>query len=456
MNEQRSEKNYKSLAFLPMIIFLALYVGSGVVFTILGAENPFDKISRYVAILIAICVAFLFYARKTPLDKKINVYAKGAGSSGVMFLGLIILLAGAFSSAAEAMGGKESLVNLGLTLIPTDFLIPGIFIVTCIISTSIGTSMGTQVAMIPVAIAIAEGAGLNGAMAGAATIAGAYFGDNLSMISDTTIAATKGVGAEMKDKFKMNFFIALPDAVITIVLYWILGAGSNVKELGELNYNVLTVLPYITVLVTAIIGMNVVTVLIVGIVMSGIIGMAVGTFSFFDWTMAVSTGMQDMFWLFVFASLIAGLIELIRYYGGIEWLVNSLTAKIKGSKSAEYLISLLSMGISGATLNNPVAIIISAPLAKIMGEQYKISPKRLASLLDIFACVILMVLPHDSGMLLVQQYGDVNYLEILKYSFYPVLLTLFSVLTIQFNISRTNKEREQENLVSPLSDKMEA
>lgn len=456
MNEQRSEKNYKSLAFIPLIVFLALYVGSGVVFTILGTENPFDKISRYVSIIIAISIALLFYARKTPLDKKIDVYSKGAGGSGVMMLGLIILLAGAFSSTTDVMGGKESIVNLGIAIIPTDFLIPGIFIVTCIISTAIGTSMGTQVAMIPVAIAIAEGADLNIAMAGAATIAGAYFGDNLSMISDTTIAATKGVGAEMKDKFKMNFFIALPAALITIVLYWILGTGSNVKELDDLSYNVIEVLPYFTVLVAAVIGMNVASVLIVGMVMSGIIGMAMGTISFFDWTMAISTGMQDMFWLFVFASLIAGLIELISYYGGIDWLVNSLTAKIKGRKSAEYLISLLSMGISGATLNNPVACIIAAPLAKIMGEQYKIAPKRLASLLSIFSCVILMVLPHDSGMLLVQQYGGVNYLGILMYSFYPILLTFFTILTTQFDFFKTNKKQEQVNLGSSQYDKMEA
>lgn len=451
MKEQRGVKNYKALAFLPMVIFLALYVGTGVIFTIIGAENPFDKISRYVAILVAISIAILFYARKTPIDTKIDVYAKGAGSSSVMLLGFILLLAGAFTSTTEVIGGKESIVNLGLTLIPQDFLIPGIFIVTCIISTSIGTSMGTQVAMIPVAIAVAEGAGLNGAMAGAAAIAGAYFGDNLSMVSDTTIAATKGVGAEMKDKFRMNFFIALPAAVITIVLYWLVSAGSSVKELGDLDYNVLTVLPYFIVLVTAIMGINVVTVLIIGIVMSGIIGMALGTISFFDWTMAVSTGMNDMFWLFVFASLIAGLIELIKYYGGIEWLVNTLTAKIKGRKSTEYIISLLSLGISGATLNNTVAIIISAPIAKVMGGQYKIAPKRVASLLDIFACVILMVLPHDSGVLLVQQYGDVNYLEILKYSFYPFLLIGFTVLTIQLGLLRTKEEKENLIITSSIN-----
>lgn len=216
--DERCGKNYKALAFLPMLIFLGLYVGCGVVFTIMGVENPFGKMPRYVAVMAAIIIAMIFYDRKTPISKKIDIYCQGAGNSGVMLLGIIVLMAGGFSSAAAAMGGKESIVNMGLTLIPSHFLIPGIFIVTCFISTCIGTSMGTQVAMIPVAVAVAQGAGLNVAMAGASVIAGAYFGDNLSMISDTTICATKGVGAEMKDKFKMNFLIALPAAVITIIL----------------------------------------------------------------------------------------------------------------------------------------------------------------------------------------------------------------------------------------------
>ena len=240
-------------------------------------------------------------------------------------------------------------------------------------------------------------------MAGAAAISGAYFGDNLSMISDTTICATKGVGAEMKDKFKMNFLIALPAAVITIVLYAILsGSGSGAAaEAGP--YNLLEVLPYVTVLVTAIIGLDVVYVLTVGIAMTGVIGIALGNLSFFDWTKAISAGMEDMFFLAVFSMLVSGLIELIRYYGGIDWLVHTMTEKIRSRKSCEYLISLISMAISGTTLNNPVAIIIAAPIAKELGDKYRIAPKRLASLLDIFSCAILMMVPHDSSVLLVNQ-----------------------------------------------------
>lgn len=443
MNDQRSKKNYKVWAFLPMVIFLGLYVGCGVYFTIKGIESPFGKMPRYVAVLVAICVGLLCYDRKDSLDKKINVYTRGAGNSGIMLLGIIVLMAGGFQAATSAMGGKASVVNMGLSLIPTHFLIPGIFIVTCCISLCIGTSMGTQVAMIPVAVAIARGAGLNVAMAGAATIAGAYFGDNLSMISDTTICATKGVGAEMSDKFKMNFLIALPAALITIILYGFYSRGAIcVQEIEKLQYSIIEVLPYLTVLITAIMGLDVILVLGIGIVMSGVIGIAMGNVTFFGWAMAVGAGMEDMFFLAIFASLVSGMIELIKYYGGIDWLVEVLKSKISGRKSCEYFISLISMSVSGATLNNPVAIIITAPIAKELGSQYRIAPKRLASILDIFSCAILGLVPHDSSILLLQKYGEVSYLETMRYSFYPILLMFFTVITIQFGFLRTKEEKE--------------
>lgn len=443
MEEKRSQKSYGAAAFLPMVIFLGLYVGIGIVFTVLGADNAFYRMPRYVAVMIAILIAVFCYDRKTSVSEKIDIYAKGAGNSGVMMLGVIVLLAGGFQSAAAAMGGKEAIVNMGISLIPRQFLIPGIFILTCFISTCIGTSMGTQVAMIPVAIAIAQSAGLNVGMAGAATIAGAYFGDNLSIISDTTICATKGVGADMKDKFRMNFKIALPAAVLTIILYTVLSWGSaGAAPVEAAEYSVIKIVPYVTVLVTAIAGLDVILVLVIGTVMSGIIGMATGAFGFFDFTMAIGEGMEGMFFLAVFSMLCSGLIELIKYYGGIDWLVKTMVEKIKSRKSCEYFISLISMAISGTTLNNPVAIIITAPIAKELGQRYRIAPKRLASLLDIFSCAILMLVPHDSSVLLVQEYGGVNYLDILPYAFYPFLLLLFTCITIQLGLLRTKEEKE--------------
>lgn len=437
-----TKQNYGPSAFLPMILFLLLYVGTGIYFTIMGFENPFSYVSRYVAVMISIIFAMVFYERKTSISKKVEIYSQAAGSEGVMLLGLIVLLAGGFSSAAEAMGGQESIVNMGISLIPSSFLIPGIFLITCFISTSIGTSMGTQVAMIPVAIAIAKTAGINPAMAGASVIAGAYFGDNLSFISDTTIAATKGVGAEMKDKFKMNFLIALPAAVITIIIYSFLGAGASQGLHEELNYSIIKVLPYVTVLITALIGFDVSLVLVIGTIMTGVIGLATGSIDLLSWLVAISEGMESMFFLAVFAMLVSGLIGLIRYYGGIEWLVETMTQKIKSKKACEYIISAISMIIAGTTLNNTVAIVITAPIAKELGSKYKIAPRRLSSLLDIFSCAILMLVPHDSGFLLVQEYANVGYLDVVSYAFYPILLILFTIISIQFNLLKTKEEKE--------------
>lgn len=443
MSEKRSSISYGGRALLPILVFLGLYVGCGVVFTILGTESPFWMMPRYVAILIAIVFAIVCYGRDMKMSEKVDVYCQGAGKSGVMLLGIIVLMAGGFANATAAIGGKDSMVNLGISLIPTQFLIPGIFIICCVISTCIGTSMGTQVTMIPVAIALAQGAGLNVGMAGAAAIAGAYFGDNLSMISDTTICATKGVGAEMMDKFKMNFLIALPAAVITIILYGVLSMNGGAVSAAEAgSYNILTILPYLSVLVLALVGLDVMIVLAIGMVLSGVIGMLLGNITFFGWAQAVSAGMEDMFWLAVFAMMISGLVELVRYFGGIEWLVKTATDKIKSRKSCQYIIGLLSMAISGTTLNNCVACMVSAPIAKELGGKYKIAPKRLASLLDIFSCVILMLVPHDSGFLLVQQYGGCSYLDIVKYAFYPVLLLLFTCFTIQFGLMKTKEEKE--------------
>lgn len=448
-DELKVTRKYGASAFLPMIIFLLLYVGTGVCLTIMGIAKPFSYMPRYVAVLAAIMIAIFCYGRDLPISEKIDVYSKGAGASGVMLLGIIVLMAGAFASAADLIGGKSSMVNPGLAMLPRSFIIPGVFIVTAFISTCIGTSMGTQVAMIPVAISIARGAGLDIGMAGAATIAGAYFGDNLSIISDTTICATKGVGADMKDKFRMNFTIALPAAILTVLLYWYLGDAATAGAIQVGDYSIIKTLPYITVLVTAIAGMDVVLVLFLGILMTGVIGVLLGDTGFFAWCQALGAGMEDMFFLAVFAMLVSGLIELIRFYGGIEWLVDSLSARIKSRKTCEYFISLISLAIAGTTLNNTVAIIITAPIAKVLGTRYTIAPKRLASLMDIFSCAILMLVPHDSGFLLVQKFGDVHYLDVLHYAFYPILLMLFTCVTIQMGFLRTPEEKaavlQQEN-----------
>lgn len=436
---ENKERKYGAIAFLPLLVFLALYIGSGVFFTYLGVPGAFKKFPRHVALLTGILVA-LAMNRGMKLEKKIDIFTENAGNSGVILIGLLYLFAGGFQSAAKAMGGMESVVNLGLTFIPGFALVPGIFFMSCLISTAIGTSMGTIAAMAPIALGIAEAAGLNVPLTAAAVIGGAYFGDNLSMISDTTISAAKGVGSEMKDKFRMNFFIALPAAIIACVLYGILGGAAVVE--GGYSFDLLRISPYIVVLVSALAGFNVSAVLLLGIIMTGVIGFAQGSIGFFDWVGAIGEGMSDMFSITIVAILISGLIGLIKYYGGVEWLVDSITSRMKDRKDAEYGLGFLSGILSAALVNNTIAIIITSPIAREIGAKYKIAPKRLASLIDIFACAFLALTPYDGGMLMITGLVDVSPIEVLKYSFYIFALILSTCITIQFGLLRTKEERD--------------
>lgn len=391
----KQKKNLGAAAFLPLIVFLACYVGCGITFTLMGVTEPFGKFPRHVA-LLAGCAVALLLNRKMNVADKLNIMTTNMGNSGVMMIVLIYLMAGGFQGAAAAMGGKDSVVNLCLHFIPVKLLVPGVFLMCCFISTSIGTSMGTIAAMAPIAINVAQGAHLNVAVVGAAVIGGSYFGDNLSMISDTTISAAEGCGSEMKDKFKMNFFIALPAAIVAIILYSIFGGvGSGAIEAG--SYNIIEVLPYFIVLIAALMGVNVAVVLFVGILASGIIG-------------------------------------LVREYGGVEWLVGAISSKIKSRRGAEYGIGLMSGILSAAMVNNTIAIIVTCPIAKEIGEKYKIAPKRLASLVDIFACAFIALMPHDGGMLMITALADVSPLNVLKYSFYMFGLIIATCVTIQFGL----------------------
>lgn len=442
MGTNPNVKDYKGKALLPLLIFLLVYIGSGVFFTIQGVAQSFEQIPRYVAIMLAIAIALLCYARNITLSEKVAEYSRGAGRQGIMMLSLVVLLAGGFQAAATAMGAQSSIVNMGIDLIPTQFLVPGVFLIACLISTCTGTSLGTQVAIIPVAIAMAEGAGLNLAMTGAAAIAGAYFGDAVAFISSTLICAVEGVGGTIREVAKRNMLICLPAIIITIVLYALESSGAQVAAAptaGE--YSLLHIIPYLIVIVIAMFGVSVIITLLLGILSTGLIGFATGSIGFFEWTKAIGQGMEFMFFLVVFASLVSGLIQLIEYYGGINWLLNVLTKKISGAKSCEYLISLVSTMIAGSTLNNTVAVIITAPIAKELAKKYEsISPKKIAGYMSLFSSSILPVIPYDSSILLVQQYGGVNYLDILRYSYYPFIIIAIGILVIQFCGSKQKDE----------------
>ena len=434
-------KKLGALAFLPLIVFLGTYIGCGIVFSVMGAESPFGYFPRHVALLVGIASA-LILAPGVKISEKVDVLTENMGRSGVMMIVLIYLMASGFQGAAAAIGGKTSVINLSLHYIPVKLLVPGVFMMCCFISTAIGTSMGTMAAMAPVALGVAEGAGLNAAIVCAAVIGGSYFGDNLSMISDTTIAAAEGCGSEMRDKFRMNFFIAFPAAVLSLIFYgFIGGAGSGSIEVGA--FDLFQIAPYIVVLVTALMGINVAVVLFIGILMTFIVGLLQGNVGFFDIAMAVGDGMADMFSISIVAILVSGVIGLVRYYGGIEWMIDTITKKIKNRKQAEYGIGILSGILSGAMVNNTIAIIVTCPIAKEIGSKYKIAPKRLASLVDIFACAFLAVMPHDGGMLMTSEMANISPFAILPYSVYPLFLIIATCITIQAGLLRTAEEKQK-------------
>lgn len=429
-NTENTGRQLGGLAFLPLLVFLVLYIGSGMTFTLMGFPKPFSYLPRHVALLAGTLVA-LYLWRKGPIDEKLKVFCTGMGDSGVMMIVLIYLLAGGFQGAAAAIGGKTSVVNFCLQFIPPSLLIPGVFLMCCFISTAIGTSMGTIAAMAPVAIGVAQGAGLNLAAVCAAVICGSYFGDNLSMISDTTIAAAEGCGSKMKDKFRMNFSIALPAALVSLVLYYLV-SGQVAGGIQVEDYNFLQVVPYVFVLVLALMGINVAMVLFGGILMTGIIGLSQGTVDIFTWAKGLGSGMEDMFSISIVAILVSGIIALVRYYGGVEWMVQKITKHIHGRKGAEYGIGLLSGILSAAMVNNTIAIIVTCPIAKVVGAKYSIAPKRLASLVDIFACSFLCIMPHDGGMLIVTQLAGTSPLDVMKYCYYIFALLIATCITIQF------------------------
>lgn len=340
------------------------------------------------------------------------------------------------------MGGVASVVNMGLSFIPTSFVLPGIFIISSLVATAIGTSSGTLVAIAPIALAIAETTGTSIPMFFGAVYSGALFGDNLSIISDTTIAATKGAGCEMKDKFKMNFSIALPAAIVSAILYYMVGSHVTISS-ETLPYNLLLVLPYIYVIAAAVKGMDVFIVLVSGTFFAGIVGMLAGTMTLITFVQSIGTGMSGMMSTAIVAMLLRGLIGLIEEFGGIEWLIKVLRRNVKSRKGAEYCIGAMSGILDFALINNTIAIMITAPIAKDIADEHHISPKRNASLMDIFACAVHGLAPHAGGMLTLSGfYAALNPLEVVKYNFYCYFLLLAVIITIQFGLLRTKEEKE--------------
>lgn len=441
-NEVKQPKKYGFKAFIPMFVFLGLYLGGGIYFTLAGTvEQPWNQFPRHAAILIGIVVAFLMN-RYMPLPEKISKFCKAAGDEGCMLMCMIFLVAGAFSGVCKSMGGVTSVVNLGLSVLPVHFVLPGIFIITALVATAIGTSSGALVAIAPIALAIAEETGANIPLYFAAVYGGALFGDNLSIISDTTIAATAAVGAEMKDKFRMNFLIALPAALLSIVVYFFLGKGAAPIS-GDMSYNLLHLIPYIYVLITALCGMDVFVVLFSGTFIAGIVGIVTGSMTIAGFVQAIGTGMAGMMSTAIVAILLRGLIGIISEYGGVDWLITAMRKRVHSRKGAEYCISAMSGLLDFALINNTIAIMIAGPLAKDIADEHHIAPKRVASLLDIFACAVHGMAPHGGGMLTLSGfYAALNPLLVVKYNVYCIFLMIAAIVTIQFGLMRTKEEKE--------------
>ncbi|SHH55417.1 putative methionine transporter, NhaC family [Clostridium collagenovorans DSM 3089] len=410
-------------ALIPLGAFLVVYLASSII------TKDFYKMPVSVAFLISTIIA-LTMNRKKNVEEKLQVFCKGAGNMDIILMCMIFILAGSFAQVAKDMGAVESTVNLGLSVLPPNIMIVGIFIIACFISTSIGTSIGTLVALTPVAVLIAEKLGAPVALIVAAVVGGSMFGDNLSMISDTTIAAARTQGSEMKDKFKVNFKLALPAAIISIMLLFILGGKGTVTLEGEYAYSLIKILPYILVLGGALSGLNVLIVLTCGTLVSGLIGIFTGSFDIWGLVGSISAGMLNMGELIIITILVAGTVEIIKDNGGIEYIISIIKSRIKDERGAKLGIALLVSIVDMCTANNTVSIVMTGPIAKEVGEEYNIEPKKLASILDIFSCVFQGIIPYGAQLLMASSLAGISSFQIMQFLFYPYLLGAITLIAI--------------------------
>ena len=423
------ERDASGVALLPLLLFIVIYLGAGMILQSKGVEMAFYRFPTVVAMTIAVIVAFLMY-HKTGINENFTLFARGAGDENIMTMLMIYLLAGAFSSVAGAMGGVASTANLGLTIISPRFIVPGIFVIAAFLSTATGTSMGTIGAIVPIAYQMAKTADLNMAFVISAVMTGAMFGDNLSMISDTTIAATRTQGVDLKDKFRTNAWISLPSAVITIVLMIIFSKGGT--SVGQLDYSVIKVIPYVLVLGLALAGLNVFTVLLIGILSASVVGIGTGTIGLMDIAGKIWTGYQGMMEVFLLSMLVGGLAEMTKHYGGLKWLITKTSKLFKGPKSASVGIAALTAITDAAVANNTVAIIVNGEIAREISEKYRIDPRRTASFLDIFSCIMQGFIPYGAEFLMTASLtkNSVNPTDMIPYNWYLIIIAAVSILSV--------------------------
>lgn len=422
----------RASALLPILVFLVIFLGSGFL------TGDFYSMPAIIGFLIALMVAF-FQNPSLNFDEKIKVITKGVGDENIITMSLIFLCAGAFSGAVTAAGGAESTVSLGLSILPAKIAVVGLFIIGCFISISMGTSMGTIAALAPIAVSMSEKTGFALPICIGAVVCGAMFGDNLSMISDTTIAAVKTQGCEMKDKFRANFFIVLPAAVLTIVIFLILTRNTDFSMTEAYTYNIWQVIPYLVVLVGALIGINVFLVLIAGTVLSVIVGVATGMIPVGKIFVGMGSGVNGMYDITVISIIVACIVALVKEYGGIDFILHFIHKRINSPKGAEVGIAILALLVDACTANNTVAIVIAGPIAKEISNDFGVSPKRSASLLDIFASVGQGIIPYGAQLLSAASLTGLTPFAIMPYLYYPILMAISAVLFIFLRKDKKNE-----------------
>ena len=406
------------------MVFVLFYLVTSII------AGDFYKIPITVAFLVSSCYAIIISGGK-PLMQRINTYSRGAATEQMMLMIWIFILAGAFAYSAKMMGSIDATVNLTLSLLSPQMLLAGMFLAACFISLSIGTSVGTIAALVPIAAGVANETGTDVAMMTAIIVGGSFFGDNLSFISDTTIMATQTQGCRLSDKFRVNSFIVAPAAVAILIVYLIMGQGvSAPAHVASVEW--VKVIPYLTVLISAIIGMNVMGVLMMGLLLTGIIGILTGAFDIYGWFGAMGEGILSMGELIIVTMMAGGMLELIREQGGIVFLIRLLTRRVNSKRGAELSIAVLVSLVDICTANNTVAILTVGGISKQIGDRYGVDNKKCASILDTFSCMVQGVIPYGAQLLIAAGLASLNPVSILPYLYYPLALGIVALLSILF------------------------
>lgn len=416
------------IALSPLMVFIVLYLVTSII------ARDFYKVPITVAFMISSIFAVAISGNQ-PLQKRIETFSRGAGTGNLMLMLWIFVMAGAFANSAKLMGSIDATVNLTLTLLPAELLLAGLFLAACFISLSIGTSVGTIVALVPIAAGIAQSTGTPNAMMTAVVVGGAFFGDNLSFISDTTIAATQTQGCRLSDKFRVNFYIAAPAALIILGIYSLMGTSmqspSNIPQI-----ELLKVVPYLVVLITAIFGMNVMAVLTLGLILTGIIGMLNGSYDVYGWFKAMGDGILGMGELIIITMMAGGLLEIVRKNGGIDFIIQKLTAHVSSKRGAEFSIAALVTLTNICTANNTVAIITVGGIAKQIGDRFGVDNRKCASLLDTFSCFTQGIIPYGAQLLMAAGLAHLNPIDIIPFLYYPMALGVSALLAIMLRLPK--------------------